>query len=275
MRAHSMLLSAVLLATWTLGACAASEPSETNVSQPVGDGDGDGDGDAGPSVSFARDIAPLFAARCAICHVTGSPVVPYFDDPFHPEDGLIGFINTWHTAHDSPYEVIVEPGEPDASFLIYKVEVEPSEIDRANEGNAMPWQVERLTDDELSAVRQWITDGANDDAFFAENVAPIFGTEHRLGRRGGKCVYCHYEDSPTGLSVLDVFDPETGLVSVESSLSDKLRVAPGEPDESFLMEKLEEESPSAGARMPMHFPRLSEDEVATLRAWIAEGALDN
>ena len=230
-----------------------------------------------PTVSFEREVKPLLAARCAICHYEGSQVLPYLDDPLDPDTGLINFENTWFPGHDSDYEVVVRPGKPDESFLIYKVEAnpDPAVFDPANNGSPMPLQVPVLSAAELGAVRKWITDGAQNDSFFKEEVAPIFGTQPVITGAGGKCTYCHYDGSPTGLSVIDVFDPVSGLVGVDSVLSTKLRVKPGAPDESFLVEKLEEETPSAGGRMPLHYPRLSEAEVARLRTWIAEGAQDN
>jgi hypothetical protein len=231
--------------------------------------------DAGATVSFSRDVQPIFASRCAICHYRGSPVVPDLNDPLDPEFGVRNFENTWFPGHDSDYEYIVRPGEPDESFLIYKVATDPSIFDTANNGSPMPLAIEPLTAAELSAVRQWVSDGAEDDAFFQESVAPIFGTEPGLGRKAGKCTYCHYDGSPTGMSVIDVFDPLTGLKNAPSLLSSKLRVAPGAPDDSFLIEKLEEETPSSGGRMPLHYPRLSAQERYILITWIAEGARDN
>jgi hypothetical protein len=228
------------------------------------------------TVSFASDVRPLFVSRCGICHYRGSPVVPDLNDALDPEFGVINFENTWYAGHDNDYEYVVRPGKPDESFLVYKVETDPDPevFDLANNGNPMPFAIEMLTAAELSTVRQWIEDGAKNDAFFQDEVALIFGTEPSLGRKGGKCTFCHYDGSPTGLSVIDVFDAETGLVGVASTLSTKLRVKPGEPDESFLMEKIEG-TPSAGAAMPMHYPRLSAAELETLRTWIAEGARDN
>jgi hypothetical protein len=232
---------------------------------------------AQPSVSFARDISPILQQRCVICHRQGGVIAPYFDDPFGAGHSIINYENSWATVHDSPYEVVVKPGDPDNSFLVYKLEADPDPetFDEANNGSPMPRHIERLTAQELANVRQWIADGAQDDAFFADAVAPIFGTEITLGRRSGKCTFCHYQGSPTGLTILDVFDDQRGLVNAPSLLSSKLRVAPGSPDQSFLIEKLEQDAPSAGERMPLHYPRFSDEELTTLRQWIAEGALDN
>lgn len=244
-------------------ACSASEDSDANP-----------DPNPGTTVSFARDVQPIFT-RCLYCHYTGSG----FDlsHPFDPVEGLIGKTNGWHDGHDSPLELLVEPGHPELSFLVYKVSADPDPVafDTTNNGNPMPFQIPRLTAEELMRVRQWITDGAKNDDFFTKQVASIFGTELSLGRKGGRCTLCHYPGSPTGMSVLDVFDPTTGLVGVNAVLSSKPRVDPGNPDNSFLVEKLEQANPSAGAQMPLHPPRLNDTEVAKLRTWIANGAHDD
>src|SRR5690606_13101873 len=98
---------------------------------------------------------------------------------------------------------IVDPGSASNSFLIVKVR--DLDLDDHVDGNAMPYLLPRLSTEELAAVEQWILDGAANDAFFASEVAPIFGTEVTLRRTSGRCTWCHYPGSPTGLSVLDVF----------------------------------------------------------------------
>jgi mono/diheme cytochrome c family protein len=140
----------------------------------------------------------------------------------------------------------------------------------------MPVQFDRLTSDQLNSIEQWIRDGAKNDAFFASDVAPIFGTAITLGRAAGQCTFCHYPGSSTGLDILAPFDTKKGLVNAPSALSSKLRVQPGSPEASFLLEKLRgPASGSGGKAMPLNYDRLSNQEVATLRAWIAQGANDD
>jgi hypothetical protein len=52
-------------------------------------------------------------------------------------------------------------------------------------------------------------------------------------------------------------------------------VVPGDPDGSFLIEKLTSDSPRAGVRMPQDRPPLDEVEIELIRTWIAEGAVNN
>lgn len=60
-----------------------------------------------------------------------------------------------------------------------------------------------------------------------------------------------------------------GRASVERP--DRLRVAPGSPDASYLVQKVEGVA-TVGGRMPLNLPPLGADAVAALRAWIAAGA---
>lgn len=51
-----------------------------------------------------------------------------------------------------------------------------------------------------------------------------------------------------------------------------LRVNPGNPDESYLIHKLEGREGIVGSRMPLTSPPLSEAELELVRKWIAGGA---
>lgn len=101
---------------------------------------------------------------------------------------------------------------------------------------------------------------------------PLSDVEQKVFARG--CVFssCHAANgSPAGgLSLAgSTFEK---LVNVKSTLApEKQRVVPFDPDQSFLFEKLAQDKPSAGVRMPPGQP-LAEDEIAMIRAWIVAGA---
>jgi mono/diheme cytochrome c family protein len=93
-----------------------------------------------------------------------------------------------------------------------------------------------------------------DDAFFREQVAPIFEAH---------CIRCHQgEDAKGDLSVARREDllqgGESGRV-----------VVPGKPDESLLVEYISGESPE----MPKGAPSLAAEQVAAIRRWVEEGAV--
>jgi hypothetical protein len=273
-RTRGLALASALFAL--SASCGDDDGDEHSTDKPDAS-DGKADASMSKTVSYSKDVKPIFAAYCTTCHFTGSIVDVDLENPFDPKLGIIDRVNGWATQHASPYAVIVKPGAPDDSFLIYKVSADPdpATFDVTNNGSPMPLQIPRATSDELTNIKQWISDGAKNDAFFTDKVAPFFGTQVTQTSRSGKCTFCHYPMSPTGLNVLDVFNTETGLVGAKSALSKKKRVEPGSPDSSFLVEKLESEMPSAGSQMPLHNPRLTTKQVDTLRTWIELGAKDD
>ncbi len=57
--------------------------------------------------------------------------------------------------------------------------------------------------------------------------------------------------------------------------SDLLRIAPGDPDASYLVKKVQGDSDISGGRMPLGRTALSADEIDAIRQWILDGAPDN
>ena len=51
-----------------------------------------------------------------------------------------------------------------------------------------------------------------------------------------------------------------------------LRVAPGDPDNSYLIHKLDGRTDITGVRMPQRGPYLTEGQLAIIRRWIERGA---
>lgn len=86
---------------------------------------------------------------------------------------------------------------------------------------------------------------------------------------------CHLGvGAPQGLR-LDAASSYGLLVGVASSqVSSTLRVAPGAPDNSYLIQKLEG-SASVGARMPLNAPPIEQAFIDVIRQWIADGAIDD
>jgi hypothetical protein len=86
------------------------------------------------------------------------------------------------------------------------------------------------------------------------------------------CTTCHAgADAPHGLR-LDAADSYNLLVGVPSvEVPGLLRVKPGDPDSSYLIQKLEGIA-AVGARMPFGGPYLSDSTIAVIRQWITDGA---
>jgi hypothetical protein len=86
---------------------------------------------------------------------------------------------------------------------------------------------------------------------------------------------CHLgAGAPQGLR-LDDANSYGMLVGVASSESPStLRVAPGNPSNSYLIHKLEGTA-SVGAQMPLGAPALEQATIDVIRQWISDGALDD
>ena len=110
------------------------------------------------------------------------------------------------------------------------------------------------------------------------------------------CVFssCHAEAAHKGDLVLTAGRARAALLNVlaanpEARRLDKKRVVPGEPDSSYLFQKvnragarfctlaqLEHGDPTCeGEQMPGSNDRLSQERIDALRQWILGGALDN
>jgi hypothetical protein len=87
------------------------------------------------------------------------------------------------------------------------------------------------------------------------------------------CTTCHAgSNAPQGLH-LDAANSYSQLVGVASAeVPALLRVKPGNPASSYLVQKLEGRA-AIGAQMPFGGPPLSAATVAVIRQWISDGAL--
>ena len=86
------------------------------------------------------------------------------------------------------------------------------------------------------------------------------------------CSVCHAGGAaPQGLR-LDAGNSYALLVGVSSSeVPTVKRVEPGQPDNSYLIQKLEGHA-AVGARMPFGGPYLDDASIAIIRQWISAGA---
>ena len=90
------------------------------------------------------------------------------------------------------------------------------------------------------------------------------------------CIECHTgAGAPEGLR-LDQANAFNNLVNVKSvEAPDSFRVAPGNPDASYIIRKLEGGPGIIGAQMPFLRPPLSQTTINAIRVWISQGAPQN
>jgi len=112
---------------------------------------------------------------------------------------------------------------------------------------------------------------------FSSIQKEIFDTTDSSGRLA--CVNCHTSIGrvpPAGLDLTagNSYSRLVGVSSVERP--GVLRVVAGDPDNSYLVHKLEGRSDIVGGRMPRGTgPFLTDGQMLVIRRWIAEGAQNN
>jgi hypothetical protein len=93
------------------------------------------------------------------------------------------------------------------------------------------------------------------------------------------CVPCHSDDNRTASGGLNLKSGTSysQLVNVASNgKSGAVRVIPGNPSGSYLVQKLEGAADIVGLRMPRNGPPyLTDAQVAVIRQWIQNGAPNN
>jgi mono/diheme cytochrome c family protein len=91
-------------------------------------------------VSFANQVAPLFASQCTSCH-----------GAVKSEAGLA--LHTYAAVmKGSEYGTVIEAGDPDSSLL----------IDMISAGE-MPQDADALSSDQVALVRSWVAAGASNN----------------------------------------------------------------------------------------------------------------
>ncbi len=85
---------------------------------------------------------------------------------------------------------------------------------------------------------------------------------------------CHVGASAQqGLMLDSVQNSFLDLVGVSSNeIPSLMRVDPGNPDNSYLVQKIEGAPSIVGAQMPLNQPPLSTDQIDAIRQWILNGA---
>jgi hypothetical protein len=108
---------------------------------------------------------------------------------------------------------------------------------------------------------------------FASIRAEILETTDTAGRTA--CVNCHRPQGGTPMNL--TADPYAALVNVASRQKPgAVLVVPGDPDGSYLIQKLEGRSDIVQLRMPRNGPPyLTPGQILVIRRWIEIGAPNN
>lgn len=145
----SQLRVAALAAVAALSACTAGSGEGLSVSgRPLEEGGGI------PLAATLESIqANVFDASCVVCHSGANAPLALRLDNGNSYASLVGV-----RSRQNGSQFRVEPGDPDASYLVRKLE------GTANEGGRMPLEGAPIPQSTIDFIRQWILDGAPADA---------------------------------------------------------------------------------------------------------------
>ncbi len=106
-------------------------------------------------------------------------------------------------------------------------------------------------------------DGENEDKIsFGFDIQPIFNNN---------CSGCHvYAETPSANLDLSTYES----VMFDTSNNGPI-IIPKYPENSLLINKIENSPPAFGSFMPFNMPPLSAEEVTIIKTWIYYGARDN
>jgi mono/diheme cytochrome c family protein len=208
----------------------------------------------------------IFTPYCSGCHSgAGAPLGLKLDTVDNSYNLLVNRASSQQNTLQ-----LVSPNDPDNSYLIHKVE------GLAATGLRMPLGMSSLPADSLDALRQWISNGAEEaddtiqitsqsfDATLDAIQANVFDVS---------CVSCHTgANAERGLRLDSVENSFGDLVNQDSDEVVSLKlVAPLDPDNSYLIQKLEGTA-YLGSSMPLAAARMPQNEINIIRQWITDGA---
>jgi hypothetical protein len=102
------------------------------------------------------------------------------------------------------------------------------------------------------------------------SLGPVTWSAQVLPLFRARCAGCHVDGVAEGGYRVDT----ARLAATPGDSRSTRMIVPGDPDASFLIEKLARRVPSSGAQMPQRAPPLAAHELAIVRGWISDGARD-
>ncbi len=141
----------LLLCAGLLAGCGAGSGEGLNEQGlPLGNGGGDNEPEP-EGVTLTQLQEDIFGAVCTQCHTgAAAPQGLRLDSEQISFDALVGQPST-----QQPELLRVEPGAPDQSYLVRKLEG-----DESIDGQQMPLGLSPLSSEQIAQVRDWIANGA-------------------------------------------------------------------------------------------------------------------
>jgi hypothetical protein len=145
-------------------ACAGNGEGLDQNGQPITPGGGSG----GPVTADFQSIQDnVFTPICSKCHIGASAPEGLQLDAAHSYNLLVGVPSA-----ERPDLLRVNPGNPDASYMVQKIENAPGII-----GGQMPLMETPLSQATMDAIRQWVTNGAPKAAGASPAATSMFAVQ--------------------------------------------------------------------------------------------------
>jgi hypothetical protein len=157
------LFCATLLLVACVAGCAGNGDGLDQNGMPITAGSG-GTGPITPDLQSIEDN--VFTPICSKCHIGASAPEGLQLDAAHAYNALVGVPSV-----EEPSFLRVDPGNPDESYMVLKIEGAPG-----IEGGRMPLGEMGLPQATIDAIRQWITNGAPNVAAAAAKVFAVQDT---------------------------------------------------------------------------------------------------
>src|SRR5262249_15154365 len=137
-------LSAVVV--WSMAQFAAADEAKNGAAKSAA------------TVSYFRDVRPIFQANCQGCHQPAKAMGDYV------MTDLAALVKGGESGDPA-----IVPGKPDESYLVKQITPDGGKAE-------MPKDKEPLAEDLIKKIRQWIAEGATDDT--PMSVRSVIDQEH-------------------------------------------------------------------------------------------------
>jgi hypothetical protein len=142
---------AALLLIGCAAGCAGNGQGLDQNGQPISGGGTSGGTSGGPVTADFQSIqANVFTPICSVCHIGASAPEGLQLDAAHSYNLLVGV-----PSNEQPSLLRVKAGDPDLSYMVHKIEGLPGIT-----GGQMPLGETPLPQATITAIRQWVTNGA-------------------------------------------------------------------------------------------------------------------
>lgn len=161
---YTLKITTTLLAMAALAGCAGNGQGLDANGSAAGSGDG-----GGPLTADFQSIQDnIFTPICTKCHLGAGAPEGMQLDATHSYAAIVGVPSA-----EQPNLKRVDPGDPDSSYIIHKLEGGP-----AITGERMPFGGPYLSQAMIDVVRQWVTNGAQKSPTSVSLEASIRAVQH-------------------------------------------------------------------------------------------------